>query len=149
MERGDRRISLWVEKMIFLDTSFIIALEVKEDQNHEKSVNINEKIIKGRFGDVYISDYVFDEVVTVTFGRSKDLKKSVLVGELLIASAKILKIDERIFGEAWELFKSQKDTKFSFTDCTNITLMNMYNIRNIATFDKDFLEIKDIDVISS
>ncbi len=135
--------------MIFLDTNFIIALEVIGDQNHEKSVDINEKIIKGKFGDVCISDYVFDEVVTVTFGRSKDLKKAVLVGELLIASAKILKIDERIFEEAWKLFKNQKSAKFSFTDCTNIALMDMYNIRNIATFDNDFLEIKNANVVSS
>ena len=36
---------------------------------------------------------------------------------------------------------------FSFTDCTTLALMEKENIKNIATFDKDFKKIKEINVI--
>ena len=134
--------------MIFLDSSFLVAVEVETDQNHEKAVKIRDEIIEGKFGKVFISDYIFDETVTVTFGRTKDLEKSVLAGSNLRNSVEIINIDERDFEAAWEIFKKQKDTTFSFTDCTNVALMRKDSIENIATFDEDFQELKEMNVVS-
>jgi len=134
--------------MILLDSSFLISVEVKTDQNHERAVKIMEKIIKGEFGRPIISDYVFDETITVTFGKTKDLAKSVLVGENLKISTEIIKVDDEIFDDGWGIFKGQKVTKFSFTDCTIVSLMRKENITNIATFDEDFKKVKGINVVS-
>ena len=134
--------------MIFLDSSFLVAVEVETDQNHEKAVKIRDDIIEGKFGKVFISDCIFDETVTVTFGRTKDLEKAVLAGTNLRNSAEIINIDERDFEAAWEIFKKQKDTTFSFTDCTNVALMRKESIENIATFDEDFQELKEMNVVS-
>lgn len=147
MERGDRRISLWVRKMIFLDSSFLISVEVEYDQNHERAIKIRDDIIRGKYGDTFISDYIFDETITVTFGRTKNLQKAVLVGLRLKASAELLKVDESIFESAWERFQKQKNTKFSFTDCTILSIMDKNEIKNIATFDKDFKKVRGINVI--
>jgi len=48
-----------------------------------------------------------------------------------------------------EFFKKQKETGFSFTDCTSISIMRRMNIRNIATFDRDFLKLKEVNVIGA
>jgi predicted nucleic acid-binding protein len=133
--------------MIFLDSSFLVAVEVKTDQNHEKAIKIRDEIIRGKFGGTFISDYIFDETITVTFGRTKKLQKAVLVGNQLKASSKILKVNEKVFNKAWEIFKKQKETHFSFTDCTTIVIMDENKIKNIATFDEDFKKIKEINVI--
>lgn len=133
--------------MIFLDTSFLVSLEVETDQNHEKAIKVMDEIISGKFGKLIISDYIFDETVTVTFGKSRDLKKAVMVGTNLQNSAEILKVDERNLEEAWNLFKNQKGTRFSFTDCTILSLMKKEGIKNIATFDRDFENVKEINVI--
>lgn len=133
--------------MIFLDTSFLVSVEVETDQNHEKATKVMEEILSGKFGKPVISDYIFDETVTVTFGRSRELKKAVIVGTNLQNSAEILKVDEKNIEEAWNLFKNQKGTRFSFTDCTILSLMKKEGIRNIATFDRDFRAIKEINVI--
>lgn len=50
----------------------------------------------------------------------------------------ILKFDEEHFNRAWEIFKNQKRSELSFTDCTNIAIMGDLGIRNIATFDGGF-----------
>ena|SRR3989338_2928021 len=133
--------------MIFLDTSFLVSVEVETDQNHQKATEIMGEIISGRFGDLFISDYIFDETVTVTFGKSRELKKAVLVGENLRKSAEMLKVDEKNLEEAWAMFKGQKDSRFSFTDCTTLSVMKRERIKNIATFDSDFRDVKEINVI--
>ena len=133
--------------MIFLDTSFLVSVEVETDQNHQKATEIMGEIISGRVGDLFISDYIFDETVTVTFGKSRELKKAVLVGENLRKSAEMLKVDEKNLEEAWAMFKGQKDSRFSFTDCTTLSVMKRERIKNIATFDSDFRDVKEINVI--
>ena len=133
--------------MIFLDSSFLVSVEVETDQNHQKAVEIMDKIIKGDFGDPVISDYIFDETITVTFSRTRNIEKTVFVGENLRNSSEFAKIDERVFEGAWQIFKNQKNTKFSFTDCTTLALMVKEGIRNIATFDQDFSKIKEINVV--
>ena len=72
--------------MIFLDTSYLVAIEVEKDQNHQQAVKIRDDIIRGKFGKLFISDYIFDETITVTLGRTKDIKKVIFIGEHLKAS---------------------------------------------------------------
>lgn len=134
--------------MIFLDSSFLISVEVETDQNHAEAIRIRNDIIKGKYGKIFISDYIFDETVTVTFGRMKSLQKAVLVGSGLMESAEILKVDKGIFRKAWELFKGQKSTRLSFTDCTTVSIMEENGIESIATFDGDFARLGTVNVIS-
>ncbi len=133
--------------MIFLDTSFIVSYKIENDENHEKAVELMQEIITGKYGKPAISDYIFDETVTVIFNKSKKLSISINIGDELKDSAAIIKIDDAIFEEAWILFKNQKETKFSFTDCTILSVMKRGVIKNIATFDRDFKSIKEINVI--
>lgn len=133
--------------MIILDSSFLVSVEVETDQNHERAVEIRNKIIKGDFGELFISDYIFDETVTVTFNKTKDLNKAVEVGEILMGLTEILKVEEKTLEETWKIFKNQKKTMLSFTDCTILALMQEKGIKNLATFDEDFDKIEDINVI--
>ncbi len=133
--------------MIFLDSSFLISATVEIDQNHEKAASIMGDIISGKYGMPVISDYIFDETVTVILVRTKDLEKASLAGEKLKASMKMLKIEDMDFNEAWEIFKSQQNAKFSFTDCTTLSAMKTNGIKNIVTFDGDFKKIKGINVV--
>lgn len=134
--------------MIFLDSSFLISFEVDADSNHDMAVKLFDEITKGKFGLPIISDYIFDETVTMIFARTKDLSKAIESGIGMKQSYQIKKIDEPIFEKAWSLFQKQKSTKFSFTDCTILTVMEENGIKNIATFDEDFKKIKEINVVS-
>ncbi len=133
--------------MIFLDSSILVSYEVDSDVNHKKAEAIIEKIIDSD-REIAISDYVFDEVVTVTFIKSHSLQNAVLAGDRIKTSIKILKVDDFSFENAWNLFKNQ-ETKLSFTDCSILSIMNEYGIHDLATFDKEFKSIKWINVIDS
>jgi predicted nucleic acid-binding protein len=85
-----------------------------------------------------ITDYVFDECMTVILARLKDLSQAVKIGEDMMRSFEIIYTDEDLFGAAWRVFKAQEG-KLSFTDCSIIAAMKGKGIGSIATFDKDLL----------
>lgn len=133
--------------MIFLDSSFLIGFEVETDTNHTKARGLMREIAKMAYGPTVISDYIFDEVVTVTFARTKSISKARLVGDAMMASFRMLRVNEDVFQTAWGRFRDQKSTKFSFTDTTTTELMNQNDIRTIATFDKEFKDSTDFSVL--
>lgn len=131
--------------MIILDSSFIISYRIENDENHERAVKIMIDIAEGNYGIPLISDYVFDEIITVIFNKA-GFSSAVDLGDVLITAPNIYYIDKELFENSWEIFKNQK-TKLSFTDCSILAIMEKESIKNIATFDKDFLKIKDIKVV--
>lgn len=132
--------------MILLDTSFLIAHYNNNDVHHSRARTIMEKIKRQEYGEVYITDFIFDECATVLPLRLKDVKSSIQALKL-IKNLFLIHLDEIFFEETWCIFKAQKEIKFSFTDCSSIISMQQLGIRNIATFDKAFIEIPDIIVI--
>lgn len=130
--------------MIFLDSSVVISYKIKDDINHAKAVKIIKKIME--YDRIIVSEYVFAEVVTV-LSLKESLKAAVDVGKGLrkAKEVEILKLGN-LFEQAWEIF-IEKGKYLSFVDCSSIAVMRNMGIKKIATFDKDFKDIKDIVVI--
>lgn len=133
--------------MIFLDTSFLIAYFNQRDENHQKTINLIKDIAEQKFGSLYMTDYVFNETVTVALIRMKSLERAKSIGDNLLKALEMIRIEEDVFLEAWKIFQSQKGTRFGFTDCTTIAAMRYGGINNIATFDEDFTKIRGINCI--
>src|SRR3989344_2254276 len=132
--------------MIFLDSSFLIAYYNYADKHRKKAVEVMNNLIVGKYGDPCISDYVFDEVITVLSLRSKDKSIAISLGEILRNSLEVINVNEELFERAWDIFKNQKSTNFSFTDCTNLAIMKERGFLHIVTFDEDFAKIEGIRV---
>ncbi|MDA8143992.1 MAG: PIN domain-containing protein [Thermoplasmatales archaeon] len=133
--------------MIFLDTSVFVSYLVEKDSNHPRAVELVNEIVSGKHGSAVTSDYVFDETVTVVLVRSKSLDIAVTAGGLIKESIAMIMIDEDIFENSWMMFKNQESTRFSFTDCTILTLVRENHIGKIATFDKEFKSSDSYEVI--
>lgn len=123
---------------IFLDTAFLIALANADDKNHGSAQSLKVRIASREHGQPYISDYIFDELVTFLMARHVRPEKIEEFGGSLLEdeSIKLLKIDSAVFFQSWELFK--KSASLSFTDCTSIVLAEKFGIRSIASYDSDF-----------
>ena len=132
------------ELSVILDTSFLIALNNAKDINHKSALSLKFRLKSKELGQVFISDYIFDEFVT--FLRAKSFSENAIkeVGDALLAEEDIefLKVDTSVFLQSWELFK--KSNNLSFTDCTIITLANEFGIKNVASFDSGFDRIPNI-----
>ncbi len=135
--------------MIFLDSSFLVAFEVDGDSNHDRAVEIMGDVVRSAYGPPVISDYVFDETTTVTLVRTGDLRKATLVGEAMLKAFRMLRVEEEVFHRAWQMFRRQKRTRYSFTDSTTLELLQRNSIRNIATFDKEFQSTGDLVVVGA
>lgn len=133
--------------MIFIDADVFVAYAVEGDSNHEKAAKIVGRVMEGEFGRVFTSDYVFDETVTVTLVRSKSLEKAATAGSIIRGSVEILKIDEAVFEDSWEIFRNQGNSRLSFTDCTSISLAKERGIEHVATFDKELKRSGLFDVV--
>ncbi len=129
---------------IILDTSFLIALNDAGDFNHKNANSLKIRIRDKEFGQCCISDYIFDELMTLMRAKSINPNKIKDIGDSLLAdeTIELLKIDKEIFMQSWEVFK--KSNALSFTDCTIITLAKEFRIKNIASFDSGFDKISYI-----
>lgn len=129
---------------LFIDSCVFVAYRNKRDVHHKTSAELMEKCVGGYFGELYTSDYVFDETVTVTLVKA-GLKEAIeLGGYLLNSEVELLKVDKDAFDAAWEMFCT---LGMGFTDCTNIALMRLYGIDKIMTFDGEFKRVNGIKVI--
>lgn len=129
---------------VFLDSSVFVAYYNERDFHHKASVEQIKKCAEGDFGELFTSDYVFDESVTVTLVKA-GLEKAVELGDYLLNSeVTLLEVDKDAFTRAWGEFKS---AGMSFTDCTNIALMRLHGIEKILTFDRGFKRIEGINVV--
>ncbi|MGD0729475.1 MAG: PIN domain-containing protein [Candidatus Micrarchaeaceae archaeon] len=133
--------------MIFLDSSFIIAYANEQDSLHDKALSIATDLDNGKYGTPVITDYVFDEVITTILVRTKNLKKVMEIGEKLLDTTLMLRIDVNLFDETWRNFKDQKEAKLSFTDCSIIVACKANGIATLATFDSDLKKLSKLSVI--
>jgi uncharacterized protein len=133
--------------MIFLDTSFVVAYYNENDEHHFKAVNIMRDLVLKKYGEMIISDYIFDEFVTVMLTRTKNINKTIRYAEDLRKFTLLLFVEKILFELSWRIFKNQKNTKLSFTDCSILAVMEQEGIRNIVTFDEDLKKIEGIKII--
>jgi len=126
--------------LFFLDTSYIIALELKDDQYHQEALEHWQTIARYRPNLVTIS-YIFDEVIT--FFSSRQLhSKAIEIGNRLLydSSVNFIEVDSRLFGQAYSYFKKHKDKTYSLTDCISFIVMQQLEVSSALTFDKHFLQ---------
>jgi len=129
---------------VFIDSCVFVAYYNRRDTHHKAAVELIEKGVAGDFGELYTSDYVFDETVTVTLVKA-GLKAAVeLGGYMLDSELELLEVDKDAFTAAWEMFKT---LKMSFTDCTNVAVMRLHGIEEILTFDRGFKKVGGIKSI--
>jgi predicted nucleic acid-binding protein len=125
---------------VFLDTSYLLALELSNDQNY-RSAEKHWRSVRKRPPPLVTTSYVFDEVVTYFNSRGYH-KKAVEVGNRLLTSptVELVPVDETLFKEGWEYFQRHKDKDYSLTDCISFVVMKTRGIELAFTFDSHFIQ---------
>jgi len=124
----------------FLDTSYILALEIKTDSNYQI---VLESWIKLAISPPFLisTTYILDEVVT--FLNSRNLHyKAVEIGNRLITSSDIelVEIDQKLFRQGWNYFQKYGDKSYSLTDCISFVVMENRQISTALTLDHHFVQ---------
>jgi uncharacterized protein len=121
--------------MRFVDTSFLVALRMRDDRNHVEA----ERIWRADRGALLTSNHVVGE--TWTFARRR-LGHAVAV-ELLDRverSARLLveSVGSDIEAEAWAWLRRHDERSYSFVDATSFAMMRAYRLREALAFDGDY-----------
>ena len=133
----------------FLDTSFIMALVLDSDSNHEKALKLAYALNE----DCFINNNVLNEVLTLT-GRklSIDAAREIYYGLIdtftLLNEYDIANYNNKNF-EIFEEFvgSNSKKSKLSFTDSSIVLTMREHDISNLLSFDEEFKKVEDINLI--
>ncbi|MDQ2856900.1 MAG: PIN domain-containing protein [Acidobacteriota bacterium] len=125
---------------LFLDTSYLIAVENADDQHHKTASKHWLDLLKSP-RPLVTSSYVLVEVVTLLNNRRLHSKAVELGNNLLRSrSFNIVHVDEEMFYEGWNYFQKYKDKTYSLTDCVSFVLMKRFGIVEALTFDKHFVQ---------
>lgn len=130
----------------FIDAGIFVAAYNTRDDNHKRAIELISDAMKGQYGSLSTSDYIFDEAVTLMLARTKNPEFAFGVGEFILGDpsrsipsfVKLIHVDEEVFSDAWAIFKRYAVKGLSFTDCTTVALMKRLKIDNLLSFDSSF-----------
>jgi len=125
--------------VVFLDTSFILAVRNKDDTNHARADVLMKLLLEGKHGRIVVLDHVFDETVTLALVRTRNKGIIADIGEFILSSPriKLLFIGKDLFNVSWQNFLQYFDQGLSFTDSALLTIEKaMRGKAIVATFDR-------------
>ena len=129
---------------VLVDTGVFYAHADVDASRHQPAVSAFDAIIDGRFGQPYTSDYIYDETVTLTLGRTGEFERARRVGQRIRGVedfpqfVEIEHVTASDFGKAVEVFERYDDQHLSFTDATTVALVERRDIDAVLSFDDDF-----------
>jgi len=124
---------------VFLDTGYLLALELSHDQHHRAALKHWRSLKKPLL--LATTSYVFDEVVTYFNSRGYHAK-AVEVGNRLLTSPSVqfVQVDDGLFRECWQYFQQHQDKGYSLTDCASFVVMKRLKIETAFAFDRHFVQ---------
>ena len=125
---------------VFLDTGYVLALELSNDQNH-RAASKHWRSLRKRLPPLVTTTYVFDEIVTY-FNSRRYHAKAVDVGNRLLTSpsVQLIQVDEELFRAGWRYFQQHQDKDYSLTDCISFVVMRRARIETAFAFDQHFVQ---------
>jgi len=134
---------------VLVDTGVLYAEHDTDATRHEATSDALDAVYDGQFGHPYISDYVYDEAVTLTLKRGQSYAAAKRLGKRLRGAAsfpdvyEILHLSPGVFTDAVDVFERYDDQRLSFTDATTVAFAETHDIDTVLSFDDDFDGIVD------
>jgi len=136
---------------VALDTNFIISILIKRN-NTERALNILSETIE-RYEKIFVANQVIAETVYVLEGLHKynggiiKLEKYEIKDYVfsIINTPKVVIENKKTIEKALEIYINKN---INFGDALIAAVVMNKGIKKIITFDKDFLKIEDLIIIT-
>ena len=125
--------------MIFVDSSYFIAIVDKRDQWHKKALKLSDNF---KNKSVVVSSFIISEVIT-EIGKRSGGKAGYNLYNYFEDSCDIVHIDKDRLAESMEVFLKYDGT-LSLADASSIVVMDMLEIKEIVSFDSDFDKVSHV-----
>jgi len=142
---------------LLLDTNFIVAAILPNDELHERAVELemNENIVSSN--ECYVSNQIVTEVMNILGQKdsvevAKNAYNMMKDNFIWINEYEIPDFNDSVLSTYKRLNRRRdKDLmarhKLGFTDCSIITSAKMFSLDAIVSFDDDFLRNDIVDII--
>jgi predicted nucleic acid-binding protein len=134
---------------VFVDTGVFYAHHDTDASRHETAVAALNRVLRAaEYGRVMTSDYVYDEVVTLTQKRTGSVADGMEVGRRIRGDGYPDAIDmvyasPALFDTAVETYETYADQNLSFTDAMTVVMIDHHDIDAVLSFDDDFDGVVD------
>jgi len=125
-------------RTVLLDTSFILALENKDDPHHERAKALDRELL-GNQGMLMFHWGVLFEIMDGYARVSRRAKGLQLLAKFESEEDyRLVPITEPLLQEALNLYRTRRDKDWGLTDCVSFALMNREGVAEALTADVHF-----------
>lgn len=122
-------------KPCFVDTSFVLALTLADDQYHERAVLWNRRAAAPRITTEYILVEIADALCQVHLravaARTISLMRGASMLEIIPASTSLMDL-------GLDLYRARQDKRWSLTDCISFVVMTEKGLTDALSSDHGF-----------
>jgi len=129
---------------VLVDTGVLYADHDTDAARHESASDALDTVYDGELGQPFVSDYIYDEAVTLTLSRGGSHAAANRLGERLRGAGsypqiyEMLRVSTATFANAVDVFERFDDQRLSFTDATTVALTERHDVDCVLSFDDDF-----------
>jgi predicted nucleic acid-binding protein len=129
---------------VIVDTGVLYADHDVDAARHDTADAALRAVYDGELGQPNVTDYVYDEAVTLALQRSgsfeiaKTLGQRIRGGGDFPSAYEMRRVATPAFETAVEIFEQYNDQDLSFTDATTIALARRHDIDTVLSFNDDF-----------
>ena len=126
-------------KKVFVDTSYLIAINCPDDQWHQKAVQARQQL--GNNVRLQANAMVFHEFLDSASGWGMQTRQQFVdftKHNMKTSEIQIIQPDHEVFVAGLELYEQRGDKKFSLTDCVSMVMMREKKVRKILSSDHHF-----------
>lgn len=122
----------------FLDTGFVVALVVEDDQHHDRALELADRIEEER-REVVTARIVVAEIgdALATPGYRKKAAEHIAALQRS-PTVDIVSLTMELFRRGFELYRERQDKSWGITDCISFVVMRDRGLHEALSTDSDF-----------
>jgi len=125
--------------LVFVDSSFWVAIADKKDQWHSRAVELKSRITPG----IHVLDLAASEALTI-IGSRKGGKPAQALYQVFQDTCSIVYLDAMLLDSAMERHL-RHDGRLSVPDCAMVEAMVHLDDRTVLSFDSDFDLVRGLE----
>ena len=125
-------------KKVFVDTSYLIAINFPGDQWHQKAIQARQRL--GDDADLLASEVSLHEFLTSTAKGAAARDNGIQAVQRIFThnTIEIIWQKQKWFEAGFALYRQRRDKAYSLQDCILMAIMYDMGIREILTSDRHF-----------
>ena len=120
-----------------IDTSYIVAVVSDRDENHERANRLVDEYDQKL---LLVTDAVLLEIGNALSKNFKPEAVEIIENAFSSERIEVVRVNETLFDEGFELYKSHSDKTWGLVDCISFVVMRENNVTDALTSDKHFVQ---------